>query len=61
MVQIQTGPGALSVADFAKWAGVSRSWTWKQIAEGKLKSVKRGGRRLIPIEAANAWLAGEPS
>lgn len=52
-------PGALTVAAFCKWAGVSPAWTWRLIAEGKLGSVKRGRRRLIPMTAAKAWLHGE--
>ena len=48
--------GALSVADFCEWAGISPAWAWQQLAEGKLASVKCGRRRLIPIEDAKAWL-----
>ena len=49
-------PGALTVPAFCQWAGVSPAWTWRLIAEGKLGSVKRGKRRLIPMEDARAWL-----
>lgn len=49
-------PGAMSVADFAKWAGVSVPWTRKLVAEGKLRSIKRGRRRLITLDAARDWL-----
>lgn len=49
-------PGALTVAAFCQWAGVSPAWTWKLIADGKLGSVKRGRRRLIPMADARAWL-----
>lgn len=49
-------PGALTVPAFCKWAGVSPAWTWRLIAEGKLGSVKRGKRRLIPMADARAWL-----
>ncbi|MFM7404746.1 MAG: helix-turn-helix domain-containing protein [Erythrobacter sp.] len=52
-------PGALSVPDFAAWAGISEPWAWKQIYSGQVRSVKRGRRRLVPMEAARAWLAGE--
>lgn len=51
-------PGAMSVADFAAWAGISRTWAYKQVYSGDLRSVKRGGRRLIPMDAARAWLNG---
>lgn len=59
MVTIQSDipePGALTVPAFCKWAGVSPAWTWRLIAEGKLGSVKRGKRRLIPMADARAWL-----
>lgn len=52
-------PGALTVPAFCEWAGVGPAWTWRLIAEGKLGSVKRGKRRLIPMADAKAWLHGE--
>lgn len=52
-------PGAMSVPDFAAWAGISEPWAWKQIYSGDLRSVKRGRRRLVPMDAARAWLNGE--
>ncbi len=52
-------PGALSVAAFCQWAGVSRAWTYEKLRDGSIRSVKRGGRRLIPLDAAREWLAGE--
>ena len=57
--EITIEPGALSIPAFCQWAGISRASTWRLIADGRIGSVKRGGRRLIPMEAAKAWLAGE--
>lgn len=54
-------PGALSVPAFCAWAGVSPAWTWRLISSGQLRSVKRGSRRLIPMEDAQAWLEGDGS
>lgn len=56
--QISIEPGALSVAAFCQWAGVSRAWAYERIRDGTIRSVKRGGRRLIPLEAAREWLEG---
>lgn len=56
--QVSIEPGALSVAAFCQWAGVSRAWTYERIRDGTIRSVKRGGRRLIPLEAAREWLEG---
>lgn len=57
--QVTIEPGALSVAAFCQWAGVSRAWTYQKLREGSIRSVKRGGRRLIPMDAAREWLAGD--
>jgi excisionase family DNA binding protein len=37
---------------------LSRSTLYKLIAAGTLRSIKVGGRRLIPVEAIEALLAG---
>jgi excisionase family DNA binding protein len=39
---------------------LSRSTLYKLIAAGALRSVKVGGRRLIPVEAIEALLTGGP-
>lgn len=57
--QIAIEPGAMSVPVFAAWASISEPWAWKLVHRGELNSVKLGRRRLIPMEAARAWLAGE--
>jgi excisionase family DNA binding protein len=39
---------------------LSRSTLYKLIAAGALRSVKVGGRRLIPVEAMEALIMGGP-
>jgi excisionase family DNA binding protein len=38
--------------------GLSRSTLYKLMAAGTLRSVKVGGRRLIPVEALEALITG---
>lgn len=47
---------ALHMKVFCKAYGVSRSTAYRLIAEGKLKTVKVGNRRLVPVDAAEALL-----
>ena len=49
-------PRAYGVKAFCKAYGVSRSTVYNLIADGKLKSVRVAGRRLIPADAAEALL-----
>lgn len=52
-------PRAYRVQDFCKAFGVSRSTVYNLINDGKLRSVRVAGRRLIPADAAEALLNGE--
>jgi excisionase family DNA binding protein len=52
--------GAMSVEDFARWAGIGRTTAWHQIRLGHLRAVKVGGRTLVKLEDAHAWLAALP-
>jgi excisionase family DNA binding protein len=52
-------PRAYRVADFCRAFGLSRSSVYKLMGEGQLTTVKVGGRRLIPAEAAEALLKAE--
>ena len=47
---------ALRINAFCAAYGVSRSTTYRLIADGKLKTVKVGNRRLVPVDAAEALL-----
>jgi excisionase family DNA binding protein len=49
---------AYQVNEAAAAYGLSRSTLYKLMAIGKLRTVKIGGRRLIPVDAIEALLAG---
>ena len=49
---------ALRIADAAAIYGLSRSTLYVLIARGSLRSIKIGGRRLIPRDAIEALIAG---
>ena len=55
----QDRPRAYGVKAFCKAYGVSRSTVYNLLADGRLKSVRVAGRRLIPADAAEALLRGE--
>lgn len=50
------GPLAVSPAEAARLAGVGRTTLYAALSAGELKSFKFGRRRLIRIEALEAWL-----
>ena len=52
-------PRAYGVNGFCQAYGLSRATAYNMIADGRLHSVKIGGRRLIPADAAEALLRGE--
>jgi hypothetical protein len=39
---------------------VSRSTVWRRIQRGELPTVRRGGRRLVEVEAIRARASGRP-
>jgi excisionase family DNA binding protein len=49
-------PLAVSVGEAARLAGVSRTMLYQALRSGALRSLKIGSRRLITIEALDAWL-----
>ena len=51
-------PRALTVTDFCRNYGISRSGFYNLIKARALPDVKVGGRRLIPTDAAEALLRG---
>jgi excisionase family DNA binding protein len=53
-------PGAMSVEDFAKWAGVGRTTAWNEIRLGRLRAIKVGARTLVAFDDAQAWLSSRP-
>ena len=42
----------MTVEEAGRALGVSRSTIWRLIKRGELPSVRRGGRRLVPADAA---------
>lgn len=52
-------PRAYGVRDFCRAYGVSRSTVYNLMADGRLRTVKIAGRRLIPAAAAEALLQPE--
>lgn len=52
--------GAMSVSDFATWAGIGRTTAWKEIREGQLRAVKVSARTIVRFEDATHWLATRP-
>jgi hypothetical protein len=52
-------PRALRVNDFCRDYGLSRTSFYKLVGAGKLITVKVAGRRLVPVEAAEALLKAE--
>jgi len=57
---LETPRGAMSVADFAKWAGIGRTTAWKEIRDGHLCAVKVCTRTIIRMADAEHWLATRP-
>ena len=58
---IQKPRGAMSVNDFAVWAGIGRTTAWKEIREGHLRAVKVSARTIIRVVDAEDWLASRPA
>lgn len=48
---------AYSISEFCQSVGVSRSYFYSLSDGAKPRMVKRGGRWLIPVEAAREWLS----
>lgn len=46
-----------TITDMTVAYAVSRSKIYEEIAAGRLKAIKLCGRRLIPAEAAEAWVS----
>jgi len=48
---------ALRVNDFSKAYGIGRTTLYALIKAGKIRTVKIGGRRLIPVDAAESLIS----
>ena len=58
--QLEKPKGAMSVNDFAIWAGIGRTTAWKEIRERHLRAVKVSARTIIRFVDAESWLATRP-
>lgn len=52
---------AVSVKDFARWAGIGLTTAWKEIREGRLRAVKVSQRTIIILDDAQRWLETRPA
>ena len=59
MPDIHSPPLALGVKAFCATTGISRSLAYVLMQRGDLKTVRVGGRRLIPYAEAQRLVAGE--
>lgn len=50
----------MSISSFRAWAGVSRSFTYAEIAAGRLRATKLGRSTRILVEDAEQWLKSRP-
>lgn len=62
-MSIENSPrrGAMSVVDFAIWAGIGRTTAWNEIRLGQLRAIKAGARTLVTFEDAQHWLSTRPT
>jgi excisionase family DNA binding protein len=50
---------ALTLSDFCDFYSIGKSTAYLLIRSGKLRSIRVGGRRLIPVDSAEALLKPE--
>lgn len=60
-MQHDTQKLAYTIKQFMTLAGVGHSFTYEEIASGRLRAVKAGRKTLIREDDARAWLAALPS
>lgn len=48
----------LSMAEFCDRYGISKSHAFKLASDNSLPTVRVGRRRLVSVDAAEAWMAG---
>ena len=57
----EAAKAALTLPEFCKAYGVSRSFAYREIGDGKLVTRKAGRRTLVLKTDADAWLANLPA
>jgi excisionase family DNA binding protein len=55
-----TARRAMSVPEWAKFAGIGKSTAWMLVKEGALRAVRIGGRTLILTEDSEAFMKSLP-
>ncbi len=53
--------GAMSVSEFARWAGIGRTTAWREIHYGELRAIKANARTLVTVDDARRWLNSRPT
>ena len=57
----KTKPGAFSVNDFCRWAGIGRTAAYAEMKAERLFAKKFGRRTFIPVAEAERWLNALPA
>lgn len=59
--QAPNSGGAMSVTEFARWAGIGRTSAWNEIRIGALRAIKANTRTLVTVDDARRWLSSRPT
>lgn len=49
-----------TIPDALKISGIGRSFLYQRLADGSIRSVKAGSRRLVDVASLNQWAASLP-
>lgn len=55
-----TQPLLLTIPEACKRTGIGRSFLYERLADGSIRSVKAGRKRLIVVASLEAWAASLP-
>ena len=50
----------VSIHEACERAGIGRSFLYERMADGSIRSVRAGRRRLVVVESLNQWVASLP-
>ena len=50
----------ISIPEAVSRAGIGRSFLYERLADGSIRSVKAGRRRLVDVASLNQWAASLP-
>gem|GEM_PF-3826800 len=53
-------PKFMTMNDWSRFSGISRSKTYELLSSGELEAVKAGGRTLIDVDQGLGWLSSRP-